>query len=152
MSPSIEESYEMPKHSLFWMRCFNYCDKISRNCVVVDSRRVKPPHAVQVWFPVSICDTTLAVHPMLVVCFFPVASTQDTRSFIGMVVKVLSMNEWGMASCDQDHWSKLLFPHPIKAPYEIWLWFAQWFLRRRCLKSVDEDGRRRWTTEAYLSY
>ena len=44
-------------------------------------------------------------------------------------------------------------------PYEIWLHSAQWFLRRRRLKSVDEgqttdgrtdDGRR--MTEAYLSY
>ena len=33
--------------------------------------------------------------------------------------------------------------------YEIWLWLAQWFLRR-CLKSVDDV--RRHTTEAYLSY
>ena len=35
--------------------------------------------------------------------------------------------------------SKHLFPHPIEAPYEIWIWLAQWFLRRRCLKSVDDD-------------
>ena len=53
-------------------------------------------------------------------------------------------------SCDQDHLSTLSFPHPIAAPYEIWLWFAQWFLKRRCLKSVEYDVRR--TTEAYLSY
>ena len=25
--------------------------------------------------------------------------------------------------------SKLSLPHPIEAPYEIWLWLAQWFLR-----------------------
>ena len=43
-------------------------------------------------------------------------------------------------SYDQDHLSKFLFPHNIDAPYEIWLWLAQWFLRRRCLKSVDDDG------------
>ena len=49
-------------------------------------------------------------------------------------------------SCDQDHLSKFLFPHNIEAPYEIWLWLAQWFLRRRCLKSVDDDGRRRRPT------
>ena len=36
------------------------------------------------------------------------------------------------------------FPHPMETPYEIWLQLAQWFLRRRCLKSVD-DGRRRPT-------
>ena len=53
-------------------------------------------------------------------------------------------------SCDQEHLSKISFRHPIEAPYEIWLWLAQWFLRRRCLKSVDDDGRR--TTEAYLPY
>ena len=41
-------------------------------------------------------------------------------------------------------------PHPTEAPYEIWLWLAQWFLRR-CLKSVDDNGWRS-TTEAYLSY
>ena len=35
---SIEESYEMPKQSLSW--CFYYCDKIARNCVVVNTRRV----------------------------------------------------------------------------------------------------------------
>ena len=29
-------------------------------------------------------------------------------------------------------------------------WLAKLFLRRRCLKSVDDDGRQ--TTEAYLSY
>ena len=33
----------------------------------------------------------------------------------------------------------------MKAPYEIWLWLAKRFLRRRCLKSVD-DGRR-WQTD-----
>ena len=48
-------------------------------------------------------------------------------------------------------WLGLSFPHPVEAPYEIWLWLAQWFLRRRCLKSVD-DGRWRRTTEAYLYY
>ena len=40
-----------------------------------------------------------------------------------------------------------------EASNEIWLWLAQLFLRRRCLKSVD-DGRtdyRRQTTEAYIS-
>ena len=48
----------------------------------------------------------------------------------------------GMAAnlvCDQDRLNKLLFPHPLETPYEIWLQSAQWFLRR-CLKSVD-DGR-----------
>ena len=38
---------------------------------------------------------------------------------------------------------KLSFPHPMEAPYEIWLWLAKQFLRRRCLKSVDDDGRPR---------
>ena len=59
----------------------------------------------------------------------------------------LVFNKYGhgghLGSCDQEHLSKLSFPHPIEAPYEIWLWLAQWFLRRRCLKSVDDDGRRR---------
>ena len=55
-------------------------------------------------------------------------------------------------SCDQDHLSKRLFPHPIEATYENWLWLAQWCLRRRCLKNVYDDGRQRTTTEAYLSY
>ena len=45
-------------------------------------------------------------------------------------------------------------PYPMKTPYEIWLQSVQWFLRRRCLKSVNDkqmmDGQ--WTTEAYLSY
>ena len=44
---------------------------------------------------------------------------------------------------------QLSFPHPIEAPYEIWLWLAQWFLKRRCLK---ECGPQRTMTEAYLSY
>ena len=53
-------------------------------------------------------------------------------------------------SCDQDCLNKLSFPHPMEAPYEIWLQLALWFLRRRCLKSVDDrrqtdDGRRRPT-------
>ena len=41
-------------------------------------------------------------------------------------------------------------PHLTEVPYEIWLWLALWFLRRKCLKSVDDDGQR--TTEDYLSY
>ena len=49
----------------------------------------------------------------------------------------------------QDRLNKLSFPHPMETPYEIWLQSAQWFLRRRCLKSVDDgrtdDGRRRPT-------
>ena len=60
----------------------------------------------------------------------------------------------GMAAilviCDQDRLSKLSFLHPIEAPYGIWLWLAQWFLRRGCLKSVDDNVRR--ATEAYLFY
>ena len=35
-------------------------------------------------------------------------------------------------SCYQDHLNELLFP------YEIWLQSAQWFLGRRCLKSMDD--------------
>ena len=45
---------------------------------------------------------------------------------------------WPSWSCDQDSLNKLSFPHPREAPYEIWLWLAQWFQRRRCLKSVDD--------------
>ena len=45
--------------------------------------------------------------------------------------------------------NKLLFPHPREAPYEILLWLAQWFKRRRCLKSVDNGWQ---MTEAYLTY
>ena len=48
-------------------------------------------------------------------------------------------------SCDQDQLGKLSFPYPIEARYEVWILLAPWFLRRRCLKSVDDDGRR-WTT------
>ena len=48
---------------------------------------------------------------------------------------------------------QLSFPYPTETTYEIWLQSARLFLRRRCLKSVDngrtDDGR---TTEAYLSY
>ena len=42
-------------------------------------------------------------------------------------------------------------PHPMETPSEIWLQSAQWFLRRRYLKSVD-DRRTTRQTEAYLSY
>ena len=35
------------------------------------------------------------------------------------------------------HVNKLLFPHPTKAPYEIWLRLDQRFWRRRSLKIVD---------------
>ena len=62
-------------------------------------------------------------------------------------------------SCDQDHLSRLSFSYPIETPYGIWLWLAQWFLRRTCLKSVDDHVVRwtktddvRRTSEAYLSY
>ena len=42
---------------------------------------------------------------------------------------------------------QLLFPHPMEASYEIWLWSAKTFQKRRCLKSVDNDGRRTTTTD-----
>ena len=32
----------------------------------------------------------------------------------------------------------------MEAPYEIWLWLAKRFLKRRCLKSVEEG---RWRTD-----
>ena len=41
-------------------------------------------------------------------------------------------------SCDQHRLNKLSFSHPMETPYEIWLQSVQWFLRRRCLKRVDE--------------
>ena len=46
----------------------------------------------------------------------------------------------GMAarSCDLGRLNKLSFPYPMKSPYEIWLQSAHCFLRRRCLKSVDD--------------
>ena len=44
-------------------------------------------------------------------------------------------------SHDLDHVNKLLFSHPTEAPYAIWLWLAQRFLRRRCSKSVDDRQR-----------
>ena len=43
-------------------------------------------------------------------------------------------------------WPGLSFPHPREAPYEIWLWLAQWFQKRRFLKNVDGQ-----TTDADLS-
>ena len=45
-------------------------------------------------------------------------------------------------------WANFMFPHPTEAPYEIWLWLAQWFLKRRCLKCVDDDWRR-WRRPTY---
>ena len=57
-------------------------------------------------------------------------------------------------SCDPDVANKLSFPWPMKVSYEIWLWLAKWFLRRRHLKSVD-DGRtddRQTDSEACLYY
>ena len=50
-----------------------------------------------------------------------------------------------------DHLNKRSFPHRMEAPYEIWLWLAQRFLRRTCLKS--ECGRQktndRWRRPTY---
>ena len=41
----------------------------------------------------------------------------------------------------------------MEASYEVWLWLAKRFLRRRCFKSVDDDGRRRrMDNEACLYY
>ena len=47
---------------------------------------------------------------------------------------------WLCDNCVHNYLIKLSFPYPTEAPYEIWLWLAQLFLRRRCLKSVDDDG------------
>ena len=38
-------------------------------------------------------------------------------------------------SFDPDVANKLPFPLSTEDPYEIWLQLAQWFLKRRCLKS-----------------
>ena len=59
---------------------------------------------------------------------------------------------WPSWSYDQDHLHKLMFPHPIEPPHKIWLWLAQWFLRR-CLKSVDDrwmDDDRQTMEPAYI--
>ena len=40
-----------------------------------------------------------------------------------------------------------LSPHIIETPYEIWHWLVQWFLRTRCLKSVDNG--QRWQRATY---
>ena len=40
--------------------------------------------------------------------------------------------------------------HRMETPYEIWLQSTKWFLRRRCLQSVDDGRTDRRTTEAYL--
>ena len=37
-------------------------------------------------------------------------------------------------SCDPDAANKISFPLPKEAPHKIWLWSAQRFWRRRCLK------------------
>ena len=42
-------------------------------------------------------------------------------------------------SCDLDPASKLLFPHPMDAPHEIWLQSGQWFQRKRCLKMLTDN-------------
>ena len=67
-------------------------------------------------------------------------SVMEKKIFLGFYHIWAWRPSW---SCDQDRLSKLSFTHPIEAPYEILLWMAQWFLRRRYLKSVDDDGRRR---------
>ena len=45
-------------------------------------------------------------------------------------------------SCDPDAANKISFPLPKEAPHKIWLWSAQRFRRRRCLKLfTTTDGR-----------
>ena len=44
---------------------------------------------------------------------------------------------WSSWSCDLDAMNKFSFLLSIEAPYEIWLWLVQWFLRRKRLKSVE---------------
>ena len=46
----------------------------------------------------------------------------------------------GMAAIlvsDLDHLIKLLIPHPMEAPYKIWLQSAKQFLRKRNLKMLN---------------
>ena len=47
-------------------------------------------------------------------------------------------------SCDPDAANKISFPLPKEAPHKIWLYSAQRFRRRRCLKlfTTTPDGRR----------
>ena len=50
---------------------------------------------------------------------------------------------------DPDMAKKCSSPWPMESPYDIWLWLAQWFLRRKPLKSVDN---RRMTEPAYYKF
>ena len=50
-------------------------------------------------------------------------------------------------SCDPDPANQLSFPYPTEVPYEMWLWLAQWFWRRRSLKMVDGRTTDGWTTD-----
>ena len=55
------------------------------------------------------------------------------RRFLKCFYHILAW--WPSWSCDPDPPNKLSFPHPIEAPYEIWLWLAKQFLRRRYSKT-----------------
>ena len=91
---------------------------------------------------VRVCINIL-VETYLLICSWVDLSWQIYADWGSCVIFFITFNMQHVVVSghnDQDHLSKFLFPHNIEAPYEIWLWLAQWFLRRRCLKSVDDDG------------
>ena len=61
---------------------------------------------------------------------------------------------WPSWSWVPDPANKFSFPHPTEAPYEIRLWLAQQFWRRKSLKMVDgrTDNGRRTVDRPWLYY
>ena len=85
--------------------------------------------------PRVIIWTNLVVfkHPMLHTNF---GSEEDFLRFLPYIDMAAILVMW------PGPFEQTFFPHPMEAPYEIWLWLAKRFLRRRCLKSVDDKRRR----------
>ena len=52
---------------------------------------------------------------------------------------------WPSWSTDRDHFSNLLFPQPMKAPYEFWAKLAQGLQRRSRLKMLTDTRTDGWT-------
>ena len=115
----------------FWkIHCFNFFPyKCIRDQIWSCHKIGQGQHSVIIWTNLVVLE-----HPMMQIkfqCYRPFGAREEDFFMIFTIyghIGHLGHKIW-------TSWTNFLsLSHPIDASYEIWLWLAQWFLRRRCWK------------------
>ena len=135
----------------FWkIHCFTFSPyKCIRDQIWSCHKIGQGQHSVIIWTNLVVLE-----HPMMQIkfqCYRPFGAREEDFFKIFTIyghIGHLGHKTW-------TSWTNVLsLSHPIDASYEIWLWLAQWFLRRRCWKCWQHTYIHTYIqrTEAYLSY